>query len=508
MPSTNPNNKVIVKNTIMLYIRMIFLMVITLYISRIVLNSIGVVDYGIYNVVAGFVNLFGIITGSITVAISRFITFELGKDGNRGVNAVFSTSINVQIIIIVIVILLAESIGLWFVNTKLVIPADRISSANYLYHFTVLSFCVSLFSVPYNAAIIAYEKMSAFAYIGIIDAVLKLLSAFLISIASIDKLAVYGFFLLVSSVVVQIIYYLYCRLKLDGCVYHFHINRNLLNEMLSYSGWTYIGASGAILRDQGGNILINLFFGPVLNATRGISMQVQSAVTSFSENFMTAIKPQIIKNYASGNIERMQSLISKGSRYSFYLLFVLSLPIFLNTEYILKIWLHEVPEQSVLFVRLSILFALSESVSSPLVTGASASGNIRNYQLIVGGLQILNFPIVYICYKIGFPVYTVFLVAIFISQICLFARLLVLRSLINLSVSSFLKETYMRIICVLLICSLYALFLFNYVEVEIGSLLLTSALSIIGTSVIIYLLGLSISEKEIIRSKLFDFLNK
>lgn len=487
---------------------MIFLMVITLYISRIVLNSIGVVDYGIYNVVAGFVNLFGIITGSITVAISRFITFELGKDGNRGVNAVFSTSINVQIIIIIVIVLLAESIGLWFVNTKLVIPADRISSANYLYHFTVLSFCVSLFSVPYNAAIIAYEKMSAFAYIGIMDAILKLLSASLISMAPSDKLASYGCFLFVTSMIVQIIYYIYCKKKMDCCTYHFSVDRNLLKKMLSYSGWTYIGASGAILRDQGGNILINIFFGPVLNATRGISMQVQSAVTSFSENFMTAIKPQIIKNYASGNIDRMQSLISKGSRYSFYLLFILSLPIFLNTEYILRLWLHEIPEQSVLFVRLSILFALSESISSPLVTGASASGNIRNYQLIVGGLQILNFPIVYILYKIGCPVHTVFLVAICISQICLFARLFVLKNLINLSVPSFLKETYFRIILVLFVCAVYSYMLFIYTKVELGSFIVISILSILGTATIIYLFGLNRPEKEMIKSKIFLYLKK
>lgn len=507
MQTPNPNNKVIVKNTIMLYIRMIFLMVITLYISRIVLRVLGVVDYGIYNVVAGFVNLFGIITGSITVAISRFITYELGKEKSN-VNAVFSTSINVQIIIIVLIVLLAESIGLWFVNSKLVIPADRLVSANYLYHFTIISFCISLFSVPYNAAIIAYEKISAFAYIGIMDAILKLLSAYLINMAPYDKLATYGCFLFVVSMIVQIIYYIYCKKKLEGCTYNLSVDRNLLKKMLSYSGWTYIGASGAILRDQGGNILINIFFGPVLNATRGISMQVQSAVTSFSENFMTALKPQIIKSYASGNIDRMQSLISKGSRYSFYLLFILSLPIFLNTEYILRLWLHDIPEQSVLFVRLSILFALSESISSPLVTGASASGNIRNYQLIVGGLQILNFPIVYMLYKIGYPVHTVFLVAIFISQICLFARLFVLKNLINLSVSSFLKETYSRVILVLFVCTVYSYVLFNYTKVEFSSFIIISTLCILGTAIITYIFGLNHSEKEMVKIKLFQYLKK
>lgn len=503
------DNKRIARNTIILYIRMVVLMLVTLYVSRILLKAMGVVDYGIYNVIAGFVNVFTILTGSISVAISRFITFELGKkDSSNNVKTVFCTAVNVQLVMILIVLLLSETLGLWLVNHKLVIPTERLLSANYLYQYCIISFCITLFSSIYLAAVIAYEKMSAFAYIGILDAVLKLLAAFFISNVAYDKLPMYGICLVLVSLSIQLAYYLYCKFNLKDCTYQWILDKSKLKEILKYSGWTYIGASGAILKDQGGNILINIYYGPVMNASRGISMQVYSAVSSFADNFMTAIKPQIIKSYASGDYERMMLLISKGSRFGFFLLFIISCPIFINAEYILELWLKTVPDSSVLFVRLCIIYALSESISSPLVTGVSASVNIRNYQLLVGGIQFLNFPIVLVSYELGAPVYCVFIVAIVLSQVCLYARLYILKTMININVKDFIKSTVAKIILVLLCVCAFLTPAFALRDNSFLSLFFNSSYCVFVAGLLIFLLGTYKDERITLQNKVFSIIKR
>lgn len=502
MPINNQaDNKRLAINTILLYIRMFFLMIVMFYTSRVVLNALGIEDFGIYNAVAGFVAMFNLFSASITVAITRFITFELGKKENQKLDSVFSSSVNVQLIMIIIVVVIAETLGLWFLNAKMVIPHDRMVAANYVYQSTILALAVNLFNIPYNAAIIAHEKMSAFAYISIIDAVLRLLTAFAILYTVSDKLIVYGVLTVIISIILRSIYTVYCKRKFSECSYHFIIDRDILKNMLSYAGWTYIGTSGALLRDQGGIILINLFFGPVVNAARGISVQVQTAVNNFAQNFMTAINPQITKSYAFGDIEHMKYLISKGTRFGYFLVLLLSLPILLNTEYILRIWLRTVPEQTVEFVRLSIIFVLSESISNPLITSASASGRIRNYQLLVGGIQFANFPLTWILFKLGYPSASVLVVAILLSQCCLVARLYILRGMIGLSFRNFLLHSYMPILLVTWVSFIIpSLAAFGLNETFLG-LVISIMLCFLSASFSIYYIGLTKSEKQFVLSK-------
>lgn len=502
MSSNNQaSNKRLAKNTLFLYIRMLFLMIVTFYTSRVVLNALGVEDFGIYNAVAGFVAMFNLLSASITVAITRFITFELGKTKDQKLDRVFSSSVNVQLIMITIVVVIAETLGLWFLNTKMVIPQERMVAANYVYQATILTLAVNLFNIPYNAAIIAHEKMSAFAYIGIIDAVLKLFTAFALLYSTLDKLTVYAILTLIVSILVRSIYTIYCKRNFPECTYHFIFDREILKKMFSYAGWTYIGTSGALLRDQGGIILINLFFGPVINAARGISVQVQSAVNNFAQNFMTAINPQITKSYAAGDIEHMKYLISKGTRFGYYLVLLLSLPILFNTEYILQIWLKIVPAQTVDFVRLSIIFVLSESISNPLITAASASGKIRNYQLLVGGIQFANFPITWILFKLGYPSVSVLIVAILLSQCCFLGRLYILRGMISLSSRKFLRNSYMPILLVTVISIIIPSLVAYRIGPTFWGLVFSTLLCLSSASASIYYIGLTKAEKQFVLTK-------
>lgn len=345
----------------------------------------------------------------------------------------------IQLLLSLIIVVLIESVGVWFLNAKMTIPADRITAANWVLQFSIITFVINLISIPYNAAIIAHERMSAFAYISILEAVCKLAIAFLIMVSPMDRLVFYAILMCVVSVIVRFTYGHYCKKHFTECTYHFHWDKDILKKMFGFAGWNFIGASSAVLRDQGGNIVINLFYGPSVNAARGIAIQVNNAVSGFVSNFMTALNPQITKSYASGDKEYMMALIYQGARLSFYMLLLLSLPILINTHYILIIWLKLLPEHAVLFVRLILVFAMCESISNPLITAMLATGNIRNYQIVVGGLQMMNLPVSYICLRLGCMPESVLIVAIVISQCCLVARLYMLRGMIGLSFIQYIK---------------------------------------------------------------------
>lgn len=432
----------------MLYFRMFFLMILGLFTSRVVLHALGETDYGIYNVVGGVVALFTVISGALTTAVTRFITFEMGKGSEAQLNKVFSTAVNVQLLLCAIIIILAEPIGLWFIDNRMTIEPDRIPAARLVMHFSLLSFVVNLMSVPQMASITAHEKMSAYAYIGILDGALRLAVALIISKASTDRLVLYAVLMAVALIIVRCAYGIYCRVNFPECRYRFIYDKSLIRQMFSFAGWSFIGSASGVLRDQGGNILVNIFFGPAVNAARAVAVQLNGAIQSFITNFMTAVNPQITKSYASGDHAYMFSLMRKSSRFSFYLLLILALPILFNTDSIMSVWLETVPAHSVLFVRLFLIFTLCESVSQPLITSMLATGNIRNYQIVVGGLQLLNLPVSYLCLKSGAAPESTVMVAIVISQICLAARLLMLEKMIGLSVKEFISRVYLNVIYV------------------------------------------------------------
>ena len=337
MTDTSANNKRIAKNTLLLYFRMLFMMAVSLYTSRVVLNALGVEDFGIYNVVGGVVAMFSMLSGSLSAAITRFITYELGKGNQENLKKIFSSSVTIQIGLAILIIVVAEAIGVWFLNMKMNIPDVRITAANWVFQFSILTFAVNLISVPYNASIIAHERMSAFAYISILEAIGKLAIVFLIVISPMDKLIFYAILMCAVALIVRLAYGVYCKRHFEECTYHFIFDRDLLKHMFGFAGWNFIGATSAVLRDQGGNVVINLFCGPAANAARGIAFQVNNAISGFVTNFMTALNPQITKSYAAGDRKYMMTLIFQGARLSFYMLLLLSLPVLINTHYILSL---------------------------------------------------------------------------------------------------------------------------------------------------------------------------
>lgn len=508
MIETSKNSKRIAKNTMMLYIRMLLLMAVTLYTSRVVLKALGVNDFGIYNVVGGVVTMFSILSNSLSSAISRFITYELGKENFTKLKNIFSTAVTIQITLAVAITLIAEIVGLWFLNTKMNIPTERMEAANWTFQFSVITFVINLISVPYNAAIIAHEKMSAFAYISILEALLKLSIAFLIIISPIDKLIFYACLICIISLIIRLIYGHYCKSHFKECTYSFYWDKDLLKQMFGFAGWNFIGSSSALLRDQGGNILINLFFGPAVNAARGIAFQVNTATQNFIASFTMALNPQITKSYASNNYDYMMKLVFKGARFSFYLLLILTLPIFLNTNYILKLWLGIVPEHTIQFIRLILVFTLSESISQPLITAQHATGKIKNYQIIVGGLQMLNLPIAYLALKNGAIPETIFFVAIAISQICLIARLWMMKTSINLSILGFYSKVYLNILKVSLVAIILPIGLSIYKSDSITFFIMSSIVTIVYTFLCIFFIGCDKEEQMLALTKIHDIMIK
>ena len=495
------NNKRIAKNTLLLYFRMLFMMGVNLYASRVVLNALGVEDYGIYNVVGGVVAMFSMLSGSLSAAITRFITYELGVGNAESLKKVFSSSVTIQLGLAAVVVLLAEAVGVWFLNAKMNIPAGRLSAANWVFHLSVLTFAVNLVSVPYNASIIAHERMSAFAYISIIEAIGKLAIAFLVMASPIDRLVFYAMLMCVVALLVRFAYGIYCKHHFEECTYRFIFDKVLFERMFGFAGWNFIGASSAVLRDQGGNVVINLFCGPAVNAARGIAFQVNNAVSGFVTNFMTALNPQITKSYASGDRGYMMTLVFQGARLSFYMLLFLSLPVLVNTHYILAIWLKIVPEHTVLFVRLALVFAMSESISNPLITAMLATGRIRNYQLVVGGLQMMNLPVSYALLRIGLFPEVVMVVAILISQCCLAARLLMLRGMIGLSARKYLRNVYLNVLVVSVLSAAVPGMVSWNVSEGFFNFMLLCLLSFVCTALVIYYVGCNRQERQFIVSK-------
>ena len=493
------NNKRIAKNTLLLYVRMLILMLVSLYTSRVVLNALGVEDYGIYNVVGGFVAMFSIISGSLSAAISRFITFELGTGNKDKLKSIFSSSITIQILLSIIIFIIAETIGLWFLNEKLVIPENRLVAANWCYQFSIASFIFSMISVPYNASIIAHERMSAFAYIGIVEAVGKLIIAFSIAFSPMDHLLFYSMMGMILALLIQITYGWYCKRSFEECTFHFIWDKDLLAKLFSFAGWNFIGSSAVLLRDQGVNIVLNLFCGPVVNAARGVALQVNFAITGFVQNFMTALNPQITKSYACGDKDSMFKLVFQGARFSYYILLLLGLPILVNTGFIMELWLKTVPDYAIIFVRLLIVLALSECISNPLITSMLATGNIRNYQIVVGGLQLLNLPFSYILLQIGFSPEVTIYVAIFISQCCLCARLFMLHKMIDLKIKKYLISVYFNVIGVTIISAaipVFALYLLG--TTTIVSFIFLSVLSVISVITVGLFWGCTNDERQFV----------
>ena len=492
------NSRRIARNTLMLYVRMLFLLVISFYTTRVVLRALGQDDLGIYNVVGGVVAVFSVISGALSAAISRFLTFELGKKDSGRLSLIFSSSVTIQIVIAAIIIILAEPAGLWFINHKMHIDPVRIPAARWVLQFSIATFAINLISVPYNAAIIAHERMKAFAGIGIGEGIGKLAVAFAIAKCSSDRLILYAILMCVVAVLVRFAYRVFCRQNFEECRFKFKWDAGLFKQMFAFAGWNFIGVSSGVLRDHGGNILINLFSGTAVNAARGLAMQVSGAVQNFSTNFMTALNPQITKSYAAGEKDYVEKLLFKGAKFSFYLLLLLGLPVLMNTEYLLGLWLKEVPEHAVSFARLALVLAMCECLSKPLITAMLATGDIKLYQIIVGGLQLLNIPVSYVCLKLGCGPESVFWVAIIISQICLGARLILLKGMIGLPSLDYLKTVYLNVILVSALSASVPLQWQRFLPDGGIGCLCSCLICLVWTALVMFFVGLTPAERKTI----------
>jgi O-antigen/teichoic acid export membrane protein len=496
------DNARIAKNTAMLYFRMLVIMCVTLYTSRVVLNTLGIEDFGIYNVVGGIVVMFTFLNSAMVASTSRFLIFELGKRDYNQLKKVFSASLCSHVAISFIIFLLAETIGLWFLAHKLVIPEDRMSAAHWVYQFSIFSSLVSLTQVPYNAVIIAHERMNVYAYVTIVEGVLKLIIVYLLIIGGFDKLKTYAILVFVVALIIAMIYRLYCRKNFEECEFSLHRDKALYKELFSFSVWDAYGGFAIMGMGQGLNMLLNMFFGPTVNAARGLAYQMQGAISGFGNNFMVAVKPRIIKLYAENNVTQMMELVFGSSKYSFFLVYIFSLPLLLETSFILELWLKIVPAHAVSFCRLVLINELIWSMRSPIVTSFHAVGQIKVANLVCGSLFYLVVIVSYFCLKKGLSPESVFIVTIVVSLIVQITELFLLKRLILFSVRVYVKQVVWLCLLVMVVSAIFPYLLRTMLPPGFIRLFVVGLTCVITVATSVYYIGIDKETRDIVVKQL------
>lgn len=471
-------------------------MLVSLYTSRVVLNVLGIEDYGIYNVVGGVVAMFSILSASLSAAISRFITFELGKGDIDKLKRIFCTSVNIQILLIGIVVILMETIGIWFLNSKMVIPEERLAAANWVFQFSVVAFTLNLLSTPYNAVIIAHERMSAFAYISIIDCTLKLIVAFIIAYSPFDKLVYYGLLIMIVGFINRMMYAVYSKKHFEEATYRFIFDKGLMKEMFGFAGWNFFGNGAYVFNTQGVNLVTNIYFGVTTNAARAVATQVETAIKQFVTNFTTAVNPQITKSYAAGNLNETYSLVCLSSKFSYLIMLFFAVPFMFETETIMRLWLVNYPPEAPIFLRLSLFGTMFDLLGNSPAVAAWATGNIKKYYIYVASVGCLVFPLAWISFAVGMPAYTSYIIFLIVYIFVLFTKLHIIKRLINFPV----KQYYKDVLAVVLITTAVSFVLPGVVYMLMPRTLLYSfvvmIVSVISVATATYFLGLSMTERN------------
>lgn len=506
--SYTPSSSRLIKNTILLYFRMALMMCINLYTSRIILETLGVEDFGIYNVVGSVVIMLGFIKGSMTVSTRRFLNFELGTGNKQKLHEVFVTSLNTYLMLSLLIVVLGETIGLWFVHNKMIIPPERMDAALWCYHICIFTAIIEALSCPYIAAIEAHEKMKSFAYIAILDAILKLLLVFLLLLFDYDRLILYALLYAGERILIRVVYHFYCIRNFEECKYQWIYNKGLFKEMAIFAGWNVWGNLSYVCYTQGLNLLLNVFFGPVVNAARGVAAQVEGTVGNLADNFRTAFTPQITKTYASGQLKEMHQLVYRGSRLIFCLLLVLCLPISVEAPVILNIWLKEVPDGSVLFVRLLLAVVLIQKLISPLATSVSSTGRIKKYEMLVNGLMFAILPTSYFILLLGGPAWSVFAVYFVFVFFAYLLAIHIALPMIDMSIKEYLKMVVKPCLMVLLLSSILPLFMKILGSHGLLYSLLTIFVTIIGVIVACYYAGTTNDEKQLLKTYILTKVRK
>jgi len=507
--SSLENNKRIVKNTFFLYIRMFITMLVGLYTSRIILMALGVADFGTYNVVGGVVILFSFFNNAMATTSQRFMSFELGAKNVTRFTQIFNASIRIHLFIALVVLVLAETVGLWFLNTHMNFPAHRMNAVNWIYQLSILATVIRISNVPYNAVVIAYERMSFFAFISILETGLKLLIAYLILLILSDKLILYAGLILGSSFFVVVFYMIYCHLNFKTVFFCRIHDKSIYKELLSFSGWALFGSVANVGFLEGVNVVINLFWGVTANASMGLATQVNSAMSQFVQNFQTALNPQLTKSQAGQDIDYQRNLIFRSAKFSFFLMLFVSLPVLFNTEYVLTLWLGKSPQFAAILCQCIIVGALVETLSGPLWVTIFATGRIKYYQIIISVVLLINLPLAYCVGKLGFPIQYILIIRIFLFIVAFFVRLLFLHKYIDFPFLQFLKVVILRILIV--ISAILPIQISLSMLIKNGSFisfLLSTLATLLVTSISIYFIGLSKNEQSFVRNIISNQLNR
>ena len=507
MANNTENSKRIAKNTIYLYLRQILVMVVALYTSRVVLATLGEVDYGIYNVVGGVVTLFTFLNFAMACATNRFITFELGRKDYEKLNVVFSYSVLIHIVIAILILILGETVGLWFFHTQMNIPAERMHAASWVYQFSIFACMVNIMCVPYNALITSHEKMNVYAIFSIIEVVLKLVIVWVLVLFGTDKLILYAILMFCVSLLIRILNQTYTIRTFKKVHFIRCKDRQTLKDMFGYAGWSLVGSLAVILFDQGVNVLLNIFFGPVVNAARGVSMQIKTAVVNFSNNFQQALSPQINKSYASENLLYMHTLIFAASKYTYYVMFLMALPISLLANQILSLWLVDVPDHTANFTVLVLIISILQAMGQPMSNAAGANGHIRNFQLIVGGINLSLLPVAWLILK-EYPIpELVFMLHILVNIIAQIARLLIVKPMISLSLREYTRKVVLPCFGVTILSVPVPLIMRLLLPNDFMGLVAVLFTCILCTMASVYYVGMSSNERIMVAQKLRGMVN-
>ncbi len=503
-----PNHARVMRNTALLYFRMALMMCINLYTSRVVLQVLGVEDYGVFYVVWGLVYIFNFINYSITASTQRFLTFELGTGNKQRLHEVFITSLHIHFIISLIVIVLCETGGLWFLTEKMVIPDGRQTAAMWCFQLSVVTAVVEVMSCPYQSVIIAREEMSAFAYISILDAVLKLAIVGMLLLTGYDRLIVYAILYTCEKLLIRLVYNLYCTRHFEESRYQWFYDKSLFKKMSSFAGWSMLENLAYVLYTQGLNMLLNVFFGPVANAAQAAASQAQNAVSQFSRNFQMAINPQITKSYASEQLKEMHLLIFRGSRLTFCLLLVLCLPLIVEAPMVLDLWLKEVPDGTVDFLRLLLVVLIVQQVAGTLIAAISATGDIKKYQIITGGIMISIVPVAYLVLKIGGAPWSVFVVYLIIAVIAFIATLYIVLPKIHMEFIDYSYNVLKPCAAVLLLSLIAPFIIKQLTSPGFISSILNIAITVACTSILCYTMGIDKEMRILIKRKILKIIGK
>jgi len=501
------NNKRIAKNTVLLYFRMFFLVVVKLYASRVILVALGVQDYGTYTAVGGIVAMFSVLTGSLSTAISRFITFELGKTKSDRLNIVFSNSVNVLLFFGLMIIIFSESLGLWFLNAKMNIPEESLYAANIVFQFSVATFLVNFLSIPYNALIIAHEKMSAFAYVSILEVILQLSLIFVLFLSSENRLILYSGFIFVIAIIIRSIYGIYCKKKFREAAYEFNLNKDVIRELMAYAGWNVMGASAWVLNTQGVNLLTNIFFNVFVNAARGIVGQIEAALAMFVNNFITAIVPQITKAFSLDDVNRFNSLVINGTKFSAYIVGLIAIPMFVEMETILSLWLDVVPAYTLIFAKITVVSIMFSVLGNVLHHAVCSVGKVKVYQILVSITTLSIFLLTWLFYVLGYSPVVYYTINAVVYFVMIFVRLFCLKRIYEFDVWKFFKSINI-VAFIWIISTIIALFTASLLQPSFMRMMVVFFINSAVMILLVFSLGISRQQRTLCYKEIEGFLCK